>query len=73
MKSRTMSPGAAAVRFLNGASYIHHVSYRRAKQMLAGEVPIDPLAVATMADRCDIPYIVMRELLEEYIHDGGKA
>lgn len=69
---KTMTPKAAAVRFLNGAGYIHHVSYRRTKRMLSGDVPIDPIAVATMAERCDVPYLVMRELIEEYIHEGNK-
>lgn len=61
------------MRFLNGAGDIHHVSYRRAKKMLEGALPLDPVAVMTMADRHDIPYISMKELIETYIHSRGKA
>lgn len=70
---KQLTPRGAAIRFLNAAGYIHHVSYRRAKRMLAGELPLDPVAVMTMADRHETPFITMKELIEEYIHTGEKV
>ena len=68
---KQITPRGAATRFLNAAGYIHHVSYRRAKQMLEGKLPLDPLAVMTMADRHGITFIEMKELIEEHINTAG--
>jgi hypothetical protein len=69
--AKQLTPTGAATRFLNGSRYIHHVSYSRAAKMLKGELPLDPVAVMTMADRHGIPYLTMKELIEEYINRSG--